>query len=249
MNFTLVLKKPQVSMKRLLFDPSTTGRAFSSSLKVKFFKGLPVDHQLKNFDFKAYKELGPRQDHKMTQFVKALSTCTVSQLDSGLQLITLPLETDFPEVLLKSNARFLYCRSFYPELLKNIRFHPRTLLLSNPGTGKSMFQWYYLARLLNPGAFKDNLTIDLPEVVIRQVGDIDMEIYFITAKVVQTVDVHRKVLECFDPATTLYFFEPGGSKRRGPMWEKNTMSILATCSPEISRYKEFCKNGAEILYM
>ena len=41
---------------------------------------------------------------------------------------------------------------------------------------KSMFQWYYLARLLNPGAFKDVLTAnykgitDPPEVVIRQVG-------------------------------------------------------------------------------
>eukprot|EP01035_Chromulina_nebulosa_P036288 gene36288-48862_t len=86
-----------------------------------------------------------------------------------LQLITLPLEieTVFPGVLLKSSARFLYCRS---ELLKQIRFHPLTVLLSNPGTGKSMFQWYYLARLLNPDAFKDALTvnsIDLPEVVIR----------------------------------------------------------------------------------
>eukprot|EP01036_Dinobryon_divergens_P036040 gene36040-46831_t len=216
---------------------------------MKFVNGLPVDHQLKKFDFETYEKMAPRNDHKMTQFVKALSTCTVSQIDSGLQLITLPLETDFPEVLLTSSARFLYCRGFYPELLKNIRFHQRTLLLSNPGTGKSMFQWYYLARLLNPGAFKDALTIEFPEVVVRQIGDMEMEIYFIKAKVVQTVDVHRKVLECFDPATTLYFFEPAGSNQRGPMWEKNTMSILATCSPELSRYKEFCKNGAEILYM
>ena len=27
------------------------------------------------------------------------------------------------------------------------------------------------------------------------------------------------------------------------------MSILATCAPTISRYKEFCKNGADKLYM
>ena len=227
----------------------TLGRAFTSSLKMRLdgHQGPAVPH-LKNFDLEKYLKMEPSENHNLTQFVKALSNCTVSQLDSGLQLITLPLETDFPGVLLKSSSRFLYCRSFYPELLKSIRFRPCTVLLSNPGTGKSMFQWYYLARLLNPDAFKDALTIDLPEVVIRQVGDIDMDIYFIKAKVVQTVDIHQKVLECFDPATTLYFFEPGGSKRE-PMWEKTRMSILATCSPELSRYKEFCKNGARKLYM
>eukprot|EP01036_Dinobryon_divergens_P027019 gene27019-35726_t len=233
-------------------DNLTVGRAFSSSLK-KRLDGPPgpAVPQLKNFDLKKYKSMGPIEDHELTQFVKALSTCIVSQLDSGLQLITLPLGTVFPGVLLESSARFLYCRSFYPELLKQIRFHPRTVLLSNPGTGKSMFQWYYLARLLNPDAFKDALTInsiDIPDVVIRQVGDLEMEIYFIKAKVVQTVDAHPKVLKSFDPATTMYFFEPSGSNYE-PMWQYTKMSILATCSPGLSGYKEFCKNGAEQFYM
>eukprot|EP01036_Dinobryon_divergens_P028471 gene28471-37421_t len=208
----------------------------------------PAVPQLKNFDLEKYKSMGPIEDHGLTQFVKALSTCIVSQLDSELQLITLPLGTVFPGVLLKSSARFLYCRSFYHELLKQIRFHPRTVLLSNPGTGKSMFQWYYLARLLNRDAFKDINSIDFPDVVIRQVGDLKMEIYFIKAKIVHRVDAHPNVLESFDPATTMYFFEPGGSIRE-PMWEYTKMSILATCPPGLSRYKQFCKNGAEQVFM
>eukprot|EP01036_Dinobryon_divergens_P035214 gene35214-45607_t len=127
---------------------------------MQFAGGLLVGHQLKNFDSKTYYDLKPIEDHGLTQFIKALSTCTMSQLDCGLQLLTLPSEIVFPGVYLKSSARYLYCRRFYPELLKRIRACRRTVLLSNPGTGKSMFQWYYLARVLNPDAFQDALTVN-----------------------------------------------------------------------------------------
>ena len=236
------------------------GRALSSSpLKMKFVKGLPgaAGLQLKNFDWKSYYDIyKPEEETDMTEFVRALSTCTVSQLDSGLQLITLPPETAFPAVLVKSTDRYLYCRSFYPELLKTIRSSLRNVLVSNPGTGKSMFQWYYLARLLNPDAFNDDaLTANIkgntepPEVVIRQLNVYCFEIYFIKAKVCHIIHEYRpSVMSLFDPATTVYFFEPGGSTVE-PSWEGTRMSILATCPPEIIRFKEFCKNGARKVYM
>eukprot|EP01035_Chromulina_nebulosa_P037541 gene37541-50678_t len=76
-----------------------------------------------------------------------------------------------------------------------------------------------------------------------------MEVFFIKAKVAHRFDEFRKrVLWCFDPATTLYLFEPGESTIE-PSWESTRMSILATCDPDRSRYKEFCKNGAEQIHM
>jgi hypothetical protein len=124
---------------------------------MEFLRRLPVPYQkLKIFNLELYKTLEPREH--LTHFLRALATCAVSHLDSGLQLITLPSGMNFPGVLVESSARYLYCRNFYPELLKSIRLNLRTVLLSNPGTGESMFQWYYLPRLLNPDAFKDALT-------------------------------------------------------------------------------------------
>ena len=131
------------------------GRALSSSLKMEFDEVIPlagVPH-IKNFDTKRYMKFDPTYDPSLTRVVRDLSTCAVSQLNNEMQLIALPSGTVFPGALLKSSAKYLYCRSFYPDLLKTVRFCWRAVLLSNPGTGKSMFQWYYLARLLNPDAF------------------------------------------------------------------------------------------------
>ena len=56
-----------------------------------------------------------------------------------------------------------------------------------------MFQWYYLARVLNPDAFEDAITsnsvgkTDPPEVVIRQFGLSRMQIFFIKARVVHKI--------------------------------------------------------------
>ena len=43
-------------------------------------------------------------------------------------------------------------------------------------------------------------------------------------------------------------FEPVASKME-PAWDVRVLSILVTCSPDISRYKEFCKNGGIRNYM
>jgi len=51
----------------------------------------------------------------------------------------------------------------------------------------------------------------------------------------------------FDPATTLYLFEPGEYKGE-PYYLQLECQTFATVSPDLSRYKEFCKNGAQMLY-
>ena len=76
-----------------------------------------------------------------------------------------------------------------------------------------------------------------------------MQIFFIKERIVHVVEANIvSILRCFDPATTLYFFEPGKSKTE-PEWDTTTMSIMATLSPELSRYKEFLKNGAKKIFM
>ena len=219
----------------------------------RFFSALPIDN-LKIINTESYLKFEPTLDSSLTKLMNGLASCSVSNLSSDVDLITLS-ESCLPEDTIESASKFIYARMFYPELLKNIRKHKKVVLLSNPGTGKSMFQFYYLARLLNPAAFKDPLPPDstgsseIPEVVIRQVGTHIMQIYFVKAKVVHLITtVSVGVLYCFDPKTTLYFFEPGESKVE-PMWAGTTMSIFSCCSPDEIRYKEFCKNRGIKLYM
>jgi len=144
-------------------------------------------------NLKWYHSSLPNKDLALCSFIEDLHTCKVSELDNGVQLISLTSGAVFPGVVVKSSARFLYSRHFYPALLKRIRSWGRAVLVSNPGTGKSMFQWYYLARLLNPEAFSDALPCDSEgrtdprEVVIRQVGVSHMEIFFLRARVAHTV--------------------------------------------------------------
>ena len=219
----------------------------------RFFSALPIDN-LKIINTESYLKFEPTLDSSLTKLMNGLASCSVSNLSSDVDLITLS-ESCLPEDTIESASQFIYARRFYPELLKNIRKHKRVVLLSNPGTGKSIFQFYYLAKLLNPQAFKDLLPPDstgsseIPEVVIRQVGTHIMQIYFVKAKVVHLITtVSVGVLYCFDPKTTLYFFEPGESKVE-PMWAGTTMSIFSCCSPDEIRYKEFCKNRGLKLYM
>ena len=217
------------------------------------FSALSLDN-LKIDDVESYKKFEPKLDTSLTKLMNGLAGCNVSKLSPDVDLITFS-EGSLRSASLKSASHFIYTRSFYPELLKMIRKYKRVVLLSNPGTGKSMFQFYYLTRLLNPKAFSDPLPPDssesseIPEVVIRQVGERYMEVYFVQAKVAHLVPVvSQSLLRCFDPKTTLYFFEPVDS-RIEPMSAGMTMPIFSCCSPDEVRYKEFCKNGGITFYM
>ena len=259
-NFKLFHRRPIFSRTSVLIHPIQKLFWYVPVNMMSSLSGDMVESSYEKYvkRLKKYNSLQPDVNPELCSLVDDLTACIVTQLDNEVQLITLPSgSTVFSGVVVNSSARFLYIRSFYPDLLKRVRSKWRTVLLSNPGTGKSMFQWYYLARLLNPHAFSDALTCDSagkadpPEVVIRQVGQSHMQIFSLKARVAHTVgnaSSFFSVLDCFDPATTVYFFEPENTKVE-PMWGSTTMSMLATCSPELSRYKEFCKNGATKLYM
>ena len=145
-------------------------------------------------------------------------------------------------------------REFYEDLLKKIRSYRVCVLIGNPGIGKSVLQFYYLAVMLNPKLFgklpKDHKECtNAPKVVIRQVG-LFMTVYDIeNCTAYKALPADPRILEYFNPAVTLYLFEPAGTKNMEPYYDNIRCPILATVSPDTSRYKEICKNGGVRLYM
>ncbi len=151
-------------------------------------------------------------------------------------------------------SNMILVREFYEELLKKIRSYRVCVLIGNPGIGKSVYHFYCLARMLNPTLFgplpadHKNCT-DAPKVVIRQVGA-TMTIYDIEKRVAyRELPADPRILKYFNPAVTLYLFEPAGTKNMEPYYDDIRCPILATVSPDTSRYKEICKNGGLRLYM
>jgi hypothetical protein len=209
-----------------------------------------------------YRSFLPEADAKLTALLKGLACSAVVNLESTTSGVR--------AIRIGNNAKFLlggvagdtiYERQFYPELVSAIRgARRRVLLLSNPGTGKSVFQFYLLARYLNPSLFKDiPLPRDLikfgpeaaPKVVIRHTPLVGMEVWFLEQQIVHLIDspmMSENVFDCFDPATTVYFFEPGKSKNIEPFASENrfSMSTFATVSPDRGRYNEFVKVAGEI---
>ena len=202
-----------------------------------------------------YRSFLPMVDTQLTTLLKGLACSTVVNLEnttSGVRAIRIG-----------NNARFLldgmagdtiYERRFYPQLVSAIRgARRRVLLLSNPGTGKSVFQFYLLARYLNPSLFTDApLSGEIkfgsevaPKVVVRHLPPFEFQVWFLDQRVVHKFIALNAgfVLQCFDPATTLYFFEPGKTKNIEPYADENLLSFstLATVSPDKSRYNEFIK--------
>jgi hypothetical protein len=134
----------------------------------------------------------------------------------------------------------------------------RVILLSNPGTGKSVFQFYMLARFLNPALFagdggheqKTSVVRKFgsatpPRVVVRQVLGSSIQVWFLEEQVVHIIigKPIEAVLRCFDPVTTLYFFEPGSTNNVEPVADIHELPTLLTTTPNIDRYKEFCKEA------
>jgi hypothetical protein len=148
----------------------------------------------------------------------------------------------------------LFIREFYPALLSEIRESHNAILLGNPGIGKSWFQFYYLARILNPdlGTLPPDMdgSCDPPEVIIREVCGKDIQIYFVKEKIAHSFKYDRGQLasfcKMFDPKKSLYLFEP---KRVYHEPTETMMPTLATVSPDIRRYKEFQKRGASRIFL
>ena len=204
-----------------------------------------------------YLEMRPTIDRDSTALLKGLLSCTVEKnignAASGVSAIRFGNGYTLSNVTLRPDT--LYARDFYPDLLRTVRSFHRSILLSNSGTGKSMFQFYYLARILNPAAFPNESlppdflgSIEPPKAVIRQIGQSKMTVFFPQEQVAHKVPCSADVFDCFDPKTTICLYEPGRSSEE-PFWDTTTLPILATVSPMLSRYKEFKKNGGKTVYM
>ena len=204
-----------------------------------------------------YRSFLPEVDARLTALLKGLACSTVVDLESGIRAIR--IGNNEKVFLNKLAGDTIYERRFYPQLISAIRCADlRVLLLSNPGTGKSAFQFYLLARYLNPSLFKDApLSGEIkfgsevaPKVVIRHLPQVGIEVWLVEQQVMHRISSRGPVfdvLQCFDPATMLYFFEPGKTKSIEPFADECLISIstLATMSPDRSRYNEFSKVSTE----
>jgi hypothetical protein len=75
-----------------------------------------------------------------------------------------------------------------------------------------------------------------------------MTVYFLETGEAHSIQNDIMVLECFDPETSLYLYEPADANS-GPHFAGLTIPIFTTVSPNTSRYKEFTKNGGRSYYM
>ena len=196
-------------------------------------------------------QFSPEVRDDQSDFLDSLANCRVEAIGDDIDVIRLnklgvPWECLGPQKL--------FVRQFYPDLLREIRENKRSVLIGNPGIGKSFFQYYYLARILNPSLFGP-LPPDCygsttpPKIVIRQEGTDAMTIFDIANRQAESViGCPKRLLGCFDPETSLYLMEPGISVAE-PFIEGLLIPTLATVSPNPARYKEFCKNGGIAMYM
>jgi hypothetical protein len=203
-------------------------------------------------DIDLYKKFEPTKNPAMTDLLVKLATCTKESISSDVDIIRIGEDAS---VSMKSlSPSTLYVRKFYPDLLADIRKRERSALIGNPGVGKSFFQFYYLARIMNPDLYgplpPDCFgSTEPPKVVIRQEGTASMTVFDIANRTADVVPGIPKLLfMCFDPKTTLYLMEPEISITE-PHIESMSVPTLITASPLLARYKEFCKNGGDKLFM
>lgn len=184
----------------------------------------------------------------------------VTSLSSGIEIVNLSggvralvFTKDLPGISAPV-SNVIFEREFYNDLLSSIRSIEKVVLLSNPGVSKSVFHFYYLARLFNPkaiGQLPPNYwgSLEHPSVVIRHVANKEeMQVYFIKEKLCFVSPSKYETLEYFDPRTTIYLYEPLDSLE-GPFYADQTLQILATMSLNPVRYHEFCKNNGLKLFM
>jgi hypothetical protein len=125
------------------------------------------------------------------------------------------------------------------------------MLLGNPGTAKSAFQYYYLLRMVNP-CFMNQLPpnkrglTEIPDLVVRQVGN-GVELYDVkNLKGYMMKEMDVGLLQALDPDRALYFYEPLQSLKEPEL--NHFISTFATMSPNPVRYHEFRKKNPCRLY-
>ena len=197
----------------------------------------------------------------MTGLVRAIADAKAQNLhivgppETPLKAFELPPNHSFP--FEGCGPSVLFIRNFYESLFTKIRSLKRCVLIGNPRLGKSIFHFYYLSRIFNPDLFgplpPNHVDSAKVEFVIRQVGANDVEIYDVATKeVLHSPNCLIRSLfdsKLFDPLTTVYLFEPDKYKGEPVRDGALQYQVLATVSPDESRYKEFCKiYGTRKLY-
>ena len=248
-----VTARGESPLRRTVAFPLLPLRPFSSFFEESVINSIAkksLDHdKMRRVDIESV------TSKRFSELAAAMASCEVTDIGkkSGVKVISL----DFSGYLgIKNIAdNKLYVRDFYPDLLAKVRKMERCVLTGNPGIGKSFFQFYYLARILNTDKFgplpPNHLgSTDPPKIVIRQVGDKVVTIFDVEDKVAGTTtstDAHT-IIESFDSATTVFMMEPERSKAEPPFGDVN-LPMLLSASPDVTRYKEFCKNGGRKLFM
>jgi len=197
-----------------------------------------------------YVELRPKRVPETSALLRDLADAKRPQdIGAGVSVIALK---DSLLPLKGHGSQFLFFREFYGSLLERIRQFERVVLLGNPGVGKSVFAYYYLWRMIQN---KDSLPPDhkgntnRPQVVLFQSGEKDFSNMFLSSLTAEAVtEDSKRLLSLMDPSKSIYFFEPAECKRE-PYFGNLDIPTVAFCSPDPVRYKEFCKNGGEMLYM
>ena|SRR3989338_1032379 len=88
---------------------------------------------------------------------------------------------------------------------------------------------------------------DPPQAIIRQVGESRMCIYLRDQELAFTTrQGDDTFLEYFDPQKVWYLYEPKKTKIEP---EQVALPTTMSASPDVSRYKEFKKNGGGKIYM
>ena len=95
-------------------------------------------------------QFSPEARDDQSDFLESLANCRVEAIGDDIDVIRLnklgvPWECFGPQKL--------FVRQFYADLLSEIRRRHSSVLIGNPGIAKSFFQYYYLARILNPSMF------------------------------------------------------------------------------------------------
>jgi hypothetical protein len=236
-----MMMRTSVAKRNLCFIHRSARRQFSS-----------IDPKLVVDDY-CLDVFSPRYSKVQSNFLESLAKCKVKSISSDVDAIIYDsVDNDLGVECLGPES--LFVRKFYPDLLKEIRKYKRSVLIGNPGIGKSFFQGYYLARIMNPskfGALPPDCygSTDPPSIVVRQMGARNMTIFDIAnRKAVVVQGCPGDVLECFNPQTSLYLMEPESSVLE-PHYAGLEIPTLTTVSPMLSRYKEFCKNGGIKLFM
>jgi len=200
-----------------------------------------------------YISLSPQIDEEQSSILAGLQASTVEVICEKPRVRAIRLGNGAKLVGLDFAGDTIYERNFYPQLVRDMRTaRSNVLLLGNSGVGKSMFQYYLLARYMNPAHFQDTGSAPPtrrilfgsaapPKVVIRHLPG-EFHVLFLEKGVAHLV-TSQEVLRCFDPATTLYFYEPGQTRGVEPVGLIHALPTLATMSPDESRYKEFRKDA------